>query len=423
MPDGKLVYAMPTPPASCLATVRIRRIAVALAAAAWSGALAAQTPESLPGCLAELRAQAPKHRVSTADFDRLTAGVRILERVITSRATQAEVVDFWWDYVPRMVDERRVREGREVLARWHDVLSEIERGYGVDRAIVAAIWGVETSYGAIQGTLPMLDVWVTRACTEERPIWRANVYASLRLLRDGTVAPETFLGSWGGAFGLTQFIPTSYEALGADGDGDGRVDLVGSVPDALASTANHLARRTRWTPGLAPAIEVRVPPSLAGASRGTDETWRRDDVRRFARWARAGVTAVDGSPLPDDAEARGSLFFPAGAEGPAFLLTRNFDALLAYNPSTKYALSVALLARRLAGAERTLERPWPTDDPGLGRDGIAELQALLLARGHDIGVADGILGARTREAIRVEQRRLGLPEDGRAGERVLRALQ
>lgn len=413
-----------TPPhASRLTAVRIRRIAVAFAAATLSGALAAQPSDPLPGCLAELRAQAPKHRVSTADFDRLTAGVRILERVITSRATQAEVVDSWWDYVPRMVDERRVREGREVLARWHDVLSEIERRYGVDRAIVTAIWGVETSYGAIQGTLPMVDVWVTRACTEKRPAWRANVYASLRLLRDGTVAPETFLGSWGGAFGLTQFIPTSYEELGADGDGDGRVDLVGSVPDALASTANHLVRRTGWTPGLAPAIEVRVPPSLAVVARGTDESWPRDDVRPFARWASAGVTAPDGSPLSGDPEARGSRFFPAGAAGPAFLLTHNFDALLAYNRSTKYALSVALLARRLAGAARTLERSWPTDDPGLGRDGIAELQARLLARGHDLGAADGILGARTREAIRAEQRRLGLPEDGRAGERVLRALQ
>jgi hypothetical protein len=168
---------------------------------------------------------------------------------------------------------------------------------------------------------------------------------------------------------------------------------------------------------------VRVPAALAVAARGTDESWRRDDVRPFARWARAGITTPDGSPLLDDAEARGSLFFPAGADGPAFLLTRNFDALLAYNQSTKYALSVALLARRLAGAERTLDRPWPTDDPGLGRDGIAELQTHLLARGHDIGPADGILGARTREAIRAEQRRLGLPEDGRAGERVLRALQ
>jgi lytic murein transglycosylase len=401
--------------------VRSRFAAVCLAGATLVSGGASADP--LARCLADLRAQAPRNRVSVADFDRLTADVKILERVIASRATQAEVVDPWWDYVPRMVDERRVREGREVLARHADAMAAVERRYGVDRTVIAAIWGVETSYGAIHGSLPMLDVWVTRACTESRPLWRANVYASLRLLRDGTVAQQDFLGSWGGAFGLTQFIPTSYEELGADGDGDGRVDLIASVPDALASTANHLTRRTRWSSGLAPAIEVRVPAALTGNVRGTEETWRRDDVRTLANWKAAGVTAGDGAPLAGPGDARASLFFPAGANGPAFLLTGNFDALLAYNQSTKYALSVALLAQRLAGAERTLARPWPTDDPGLGRDEIKTLQELLLARGHDIGAADGIPGARTREAIRAEQRRLGLPEDGRAGERVLRALR
>jgi hypothetical protein len=237
------------------------------------------------------------------------------------------------------------------------------------------------------------------------------------------VKPEDLVGSWGGAFGLTQFIPTSYEELAVDGDGDGRADLVRSVPDALASTANHLTRRTRWVSGLAPAIEVRVPADLTRGVRPTDETWRRDDVRSLAQWSRAGVTSANGQPLAGNGDARASIFFPAGAEGPAFLVTQNFDALLAYNVATKYALSVALLANRIAGADRTLARPWPTDDPGLDRDGIRQLQELLLARGHDIGVADGIPGPRTREAVRAEQRRLGLPEDGRTGERTLKALQ
>jgi lytic murein transglycosylase len=378
--------------------------------------------DPLDRCLADLRAQAPAQRVSVADVDRLTAGVQILERVVTSRASQAEVVDFWWDYVPRLVDVRRVREGREVAARFGEAMSAVEARYGVDRSIVTAIWGVETNYGATRGALPLLDVWVTRACTEQRPLWRANVFASLRLLRDGTVSPEDLVGSWGGAFGLTQFIPTSYEELGVDGDGDGRVDLVGSVPDALASTANHLARRTRWSPGEPPAIEVRVPSDLLARAPPLDETWQRDDVRPLSHWARAGVAAAGSEPLDSSGDARASLFFPAGAQGPAFLVTGNFHALLAYNQSTKYALSVALLARRIAGAERTTERAWPTDDPGLGRDGIRRLQELLLARGHDIGAADGIPGPRTREAVRAEQRRLGLPEVGRTGERVLRAL-
>lgn len=379
--------------------------------------------DPLPQCLAELRAQSPKNRVSTADFDRLTAGARILERVIASRASQAEVVDLWWDYVPRVVDDQRVGEGRDLVVRWDAVLTGIEGRFGVDRTVVTAIWGIETNYGATRGSLPLLDVWITRACTEQRPLWRANVFASLRLLRDGVVSQEAFVGSWGGAFGLTQFIPTSYEELGVDGDGDGRPDLVHSVPDALASTANHLVRRTRWVTGLPAAFEVRVPPGLVRGVPSVDETWRRDDVRAIAQWARAGVTAAGEQPLPHDLAARASLFFPAGAEGPAFLVTDNFDALLAYNRSTKYALSVALLARRIAGAPRAPERPWPTDDPGLGREGIREIQALLTARGHDIGDADGIPGPRTREAVRAEQRRLGLPEDGRTGERIRQALR
>lgn len=379
--------------------------------------------DPLARCLADLRAQAPQHRVSTADFDRLTAGVQILERVVTSRATQAEVVDYWWDYVPRMVDDRRVHEGRALAERWSEAMAAIERRYGVDRAVFTAIWGIESNYGASTGSLPLLDVWVTRACTEQRSLWRANVYASLRLLRDGAVSRDAFVGSWGGAFGLTQFIPTSYEELGADGDGDARVDLIGSVPDALASTANHLARRTRWVAGLPAAVEVRLPPALRGNAGPTEETWRRDDVRTFAEWERAGVAAAGEVPLARHPAAHASIFQPAGAPGPAFLVTENFRALLAYNQSTKYALSVALAAQRIGGAERTLVQPWPTDDPGLGRDGIRELQALLVARGHDIGAPDGIPGPRTRDAVRAEQRRLGLPEDGRTAERILAALR
>jgi lytic murein transglycosylase len=379
--------------------------------------------DPLPQCLAELRAQSPKNRVSTEDFDRLTAGARILERVITSRASQAEVVDLWWDYVPRLVDDQRVREGRDLVAHWNEMMTGIEGRFGVDRTIFTAIWGIETNYGATRGSLPLLDVWITRACTEQRPLWRANVFASLRLLRDGVVSPDTFVGSWGGAFGLTQFIPTSYEELGVDGDGDGRPDLVHSVPDALASTANHLVRRTRWVTGLPAALEVSVPPGLTRGVRPVAETWRRDDVRAISQWARAGVTAAGELPLPGIPDARASLFFPSGADGPAFLVTDNFDALLGYNSSTKYALSVALLARRIAGAPHTLERRWPTDDPGLGREGIREIQDLLIARGYDIGLADGIPGLRTREAVRAEQQRLGLPEDGRTGERMRQALR
>jgi lytic murein transglycosylase len=376
--------------------------------------------DPLPACLAALRAQAPRNDVSLADFDRFTTDAQLLERVVSSRAQQAEVVDAWWDYVPRAVDRQRVEQGRALLGEWQVALEGIEASFGVERSVFTAIWGLESDYGASRGSLPLLDVWVTRACTERRPLWRANVYASIRLLRDEIVSADDLVGSWGGAFGLTQFIPTSYEDLGADGDGDGRVDLVHSVPDALASTANHLARRTRWTAGLPAAMEVEVPKALLAGVPLLDEAWKNKDRRSLAAWRSAGLRALAGHPLTGEAKA--SLFFPTGRRGPAFLVSRNFDALIAYNRSTKYALSVALLAQRLGGAEQTLAGEWPTDDPGLGRDGIRALQERLLARGHDIGNADGIPGLRTRDAIRAEQQRLGWAEDGRSSERVLAAL-
>lgn len=379
-----------------------------------------QATDSLPACLAELRAQAPQHKVSAADFDRFTADVQLLERVVSSRANQAEVVDAWWDYVPRAVDRQRVEQGRALLREWQALMDGIEQRFGVERSVFTAIWGLESDYGASRGSLPLLDVWVTRACTERRPLWRANVYAAIRLLRDEVVAAEDLIGSWGGAFGLTQFIPTSYEELGVDGDEDGKVDLVHSVPDALASTANHLARRTRWSAGVPAAIEVEVPERLLAGVPALDETWRQKDRRSLAVWRSAGLKPLAGHELVGEAKA--SLFFPSGRRGPAFLVSDNFEALIAYNRSTKYALSVALLAQRLDGAEQTLAGAWPTDDPGLGRDGIRALQEALLARGHEIGTADGIPGLRTREAIRAEQQRLGWDEDGRASERILAAL-
>jgi len=380
----------------------------------------ARAADPLPACLAELRAQAPKHKVSVKDFDRFTAEAQLLERVVSSRANQAEVVDAWWDYVPRAVDRERVVQGRELLDEWQDLMTGIEERFGVERSVFTAIWGLESDYGASRGSLPLLDVWITRACTERRPLWQANVYASIRLLRDAVVSAEDLVGSWGGAFGLTQFIPTSYEELGVDGDGDEKVDLVHSVPDALASTANHLSRRTRWTTGLAAAMEVEVPERLLAGVPELDETWRQKDRRSLAAWRAAGLKPLAGNELAGEAKA--TLFFPTGSRGPAFLVSSNFDALIAYNRSTKYALSVALLARRLDGTEQTLAGAWPTDDPGLGRDGIRALQEALLARGHDIGTADGIPGLRTREAIRAEQQRLEWTEDGRASERILAAL-
>jgi lytic murein transglycosylase len=382
-------------------------------------------------CLATLRASAPANGVTVADFDRYTQGSKLLATTVAAAKAQPEGKETWWDYIAKTVDDQRVNDGKAVLEKSRDALDAIDDKYQVDSEPLVAIFGIETNFGTQLGKVDVLNAWLTRACTEQKPLWVKNVYASVRLLRDGTVTRDSFIGSWSGAFGMTQFIPTSFYELAADGDGDGRIDLYGSLPDALASTANHLLkRRATWTRGLPAVIEVRVPPAVAAAmpTAPDAEYMNRDDKRPLAQWADAGVTRADGTPLSSAPMAQpwasvpAYLFAPTGSQGPVFLATRNFDAILHYNQSHKYALAVSLLTNRLKG-DPGLLTAWPTDDPGLSRAQIKALQGLLAARGYDVGVPDGIPGTRTRQAVAAEQQRLGLPQDGRVGYKIFSALQ
>jgi hypothetical protein len=228
------------------------------------------------------------------------------------------------------------------------------------------------------------------------------------------VAPERLNGSWAGAFGHTQFMPSTFIRLAVDFDGDGRRDLVDSVPDALASTANFL-RRGGWRSDEAWGFEVAVPAGFDTSLAG------RRNKRPLADWAARGVKRIDGQPLPVEGPPSGLLLI-AGGNGPAFLVSRNFDALYGYNAAESYALAIAHLADRLRGGAPFVTA-WPTDDPGLSRAERRALQQLLIARGHDIGEPDGLIGARTREALKAVQGELGLTADGRAGQKTLRALQ
>jgi len=430
----------------------------------------AQAPAPHPDtaqCLARLRPQAPANGVALADFDRYTRGATLLETTVAQARRQPEREEPWWDYIAKTVDDERVEQGRARLAESREDLRRIADAYEVDPEVLVAIFGIETNYGAQLGRTRVLDAWLTRACTEGRTLWTRNVYAALRLLGDGTVREDAFTGSWSGAFGMTQFIPTSFYELAADGDGDGRIDLYGSLADAYASTANHLRKRqARWTRGLPAVLEVRLPAAVAaGVPRSAGREYLGGERLTLAQWAGRGVRRVDGgellaatdaqggrpagdspagggtagdvsagdmpagdSPAGDrpaalPAQASARLFAPTGANGPIFLATGNFDAILHYNGSHMYGLAVGLLAERLRGGP-PLATAWPTDDPGLSRAQVRELQSLLIARGHDLGgPPDGIAGARTREAVLQEQRRLGLAPDGRAGLRVLQALR
>ena len=366
-------------------------------------------------CLAGLRADAQVKGVSGATYDTHTAALAPDMAVIDFLDAQPEFVTPIWDYLAALVDDERVADGRAMLAEWASVLARVEAEYGVDAATVVAVWGVESNYGRNFGSRPLLTSLSTLSCFGRRQsFFRGEFFTTLKIIQDGHVAPERLTGSWAGAFGHTQFMPSTFMRLAVDFDGDGRRDLVDSVPDALASTANFL-KRAGWRGDLPWGFEVSLPQGMDVSGAG------RRNKQPISAWAARGVRRIDGAPMPAAATPAG-LLLPAGKDGPAFLVTRNFDAVYSYNAAESYGLAIAHLSDRLRGGA-PFATPWPTDDPGLSRAERRELQQLLIARGHDIGEADGMIGARTREALKLEQAALGLAADGRAGQRVLQALR
>lgn len=369
-------------------------------------------------CMARLRGAAAGKGVDGAAFDRLTAGLAPDMGVLPLLDQQPEFTTPIWDYLAALVDPQRVDDGLAMLAAHRDTLARAQAQYGVDPATVVAVWGVESDYGRSFGKRPLLASLSTLSCFGRRqPFFQGEFIATLQLLASGDLADPGITGSWAGAFGHTQFMPSTYQRIAVDFDGDGRRDLVGSIPDALGSTANYL-KRAGWRSGEPWGFEVRLPQGFQAAQAG------RTNRKPLSEWMAQGIRDVDGSPVGGmPADARAAVILPAGAEGPAFLVFRNFDAIHSYNAAESYALAIAHLADRLRGGD-AFATLWPTDDPGIGRAERRELQTLLLARGHAIGEADGMVGTLTRRAIAAEQARLGMtPVDGRTGRRILEALR
>ncbi|HTP73537.1 MAG TPA: lytic murein transglycosylase [Burkholderiaceae bacterium] len=308
----------------------------------------------LPACLARLRTGARAHGVSLGDYDRLARGIQWQAKTIDNYRSQPEVVLSWTQYMDRVLTSGRVARGQKIFAQWRAQAEKVARRYGSDADVITAIWGVESDFGSSMGSFPVLDAWATLACYKPSDLRVKNFYGSMRMLAENRVPGDRFTGSWSGAFGLTQFIPTSFEAYAADGDDDGKIDLYNSVPDAMASTARHLAERTYWTRGLPAAIEVTMPADLTRQlTRGaSDELWVKS-ARPLSAWARLDVARVDGSGLESLGLAPTTplqVLFTEGANGRVFLLSSNFDALIGYNKSTKYAIAVSLLAQRVREA-------------------------------------------------------------------------
>ena len=394
-----------------------KRIALSLATAL-SFALVAALPGPAQAdnraCLNGLRGQAAQNGVPVAAFDRILANVQPDMEVLAFLDRQPEFRTPIWDYIAGLVDEERVEDGVRAMRQHGNALAAAERRFDVPRNVIAAIWGVESNYGQNMGKRPLLESLTALACNGRRQsFFRGELFSTLKIIHNGDIPASELKGSWAGAFGQTQFIPSTYQRLAVDMDGDGRRDIVNSVADAVGSTGNYL-NRAGWRPGLRWGYEVRLPSGFAASAAG------RTNKRDISEWRRMGIRQIDGSELPGSGPR--AVLIPAGINGPAFLVSRNFDAIYSYNQAESYALAISVLSDRLEGLPG-IQAPWPTDDPPLSRAERRELQTQLLRRGYPIGDVDGILGSKSRDAIRDVQRQLGMEASGRAGGKLLRALR
>ena len=338
--------------------------------------------------------------------------------VIQSLNYQPEFQKDVWDYLSSLVDKERVEDGIRAKRQWGSTLRQIEARYGVKAEHVLGVWGVESNFGQTLGKKPLFESLATLSCFDRRQSYFQGEYANaLKIVQNGDIAPSDMTGSWAGAFGQTQFMPSTFLELAVDFDGDGRRDLVNSVPDALASTANFLDNRGYRT-GEPWGYEVKLPDGFWAAS-------NRKDKKSISHWRNQGLTLANGSSLPYDLSSAG-LLLPAGIEGPAFLVGKNFDTFYSYNASENYALAIAHLSdliTREDSSKTDFITAWPTDDPGISRQQAKDIQQALLNAGYDIGGVDGIIGDNTRTAIQQYQSSRGIfPADGRAGQKFYRAI-
>lgn len=341
-------------------------------------------------------------------------GVQFLPRVVELDRAQPEFVRAVWDYLDSALSPTRVSRGQEKLQQVRAAVTDAAARYGVSAATLVAIWGIESNYGEHVGSMPTIDALATLGFDGRREAWaKGQLMAALRILQNGDIERTQMVGSWAGAMGQTQFLPSNFLAYAVDADADGRRDIWGSVADVMASTANFLSR-VGWRSGEPWGAEVQLPP---GFDLGLVDPQLR---KSSAQWAGLGVKPVDGSALPALTEA--SMLLPAGARGPAFMIGPNFRTILRYNNSTSYALAVSLLAQRIAGGPG-VQAPWPRELGALSRTQLIALQTALNARGFDNGTPDGIVGPATRDALRRYQRSVGMPADGYPTAEALQRLQ
>lgn len=376
--------------------------------------------KSFPDWVRSYRGFALANGISPATFDTAFATVRYNPRVTASNENQPEFGRAFWDYVDRAVSATRIENGRDKLDQNRSLLSTVERQYGVPASIVTAIWGMESGYGGNLGSTNIVEALATLAYSgNRRKFGSEQLLAALKILEEKDIPPTRMVGSWAGAMGHTQFIPTTYIDYAVDGDGDGLRNLWDSMPDVFGSTANYLVRHG-WKRDKPCFVEVRTPDGFNYAQADLD------NAEPASTWAARGVTRVNGQPLLGPgvgADDQAAILIPTGHEGPAFAIFDNFRAVLRYNQAQTYALSVCLLADRIAG-RGGIVADWPRNDPPvLATAERMEVQRLLAKFDASIGEPDGVFGRKTRAAVRGFQAANGLVPDGYATQSLLRALR
>jgi len=366
-------------------------------------------------CLAELWPLAERRGVTRAVFEDNVAGLTPDLRIMDLLDAQPEFTKSFWDYLDLLVSEDRIQNGRAVLAKHRATFDAVEKAYGVDRHFIAAIWGVESNYGTAIGDRSVIRSTATLACIGRRQdYFREEFLSALEILSRGDVHPDHLKGSWAGAFGPTQFMPTSFKRYAVDFDGDGRRDVVDSPGDLIASTANNL-KKDGWVSGQTWGYEVAVPQGfdflLADRARAMP----------IRDWERLGIHRAGGKIFPRTSDSA-FLLIPAGAQGPSFLMLQNFRVIMKYNPAEAYAMAIGHLADRLRGGEPFVQA-WPRHERVLTRTERYELQELLAQRGFDVGEPDGRLGGKTRNALRAFQSSVGQVPDGFASGAMLERLR
>jgi membrane-bound lytic murein transglycosylase B len=362
--------------------------------------------------LAELRQEALSLGIRPETLTVLDS-VETLDRVLELDNSQPEFVQTFTRYIGIRVTPNQIDKGRSLLAQHRVLLDQVQQQYGVQPHYLAAFWAIESNFGSSTGGFAVIDALATLAYDPRRAdFFRRELLTALQILDDGHISPDRMSGSWAGAMGQLQFLPSVFYSYGVDGDNDGRIDIWNSLPDVFHSAANFLSN-SGWQGDERWGREIILPATFDFALSGTSTRKSLQD------WRDMGIKKVDGAPIPV-ADMQASVILPAGAKGPAFLGYANYRSTLAYNPSTFYALTVGTLADQFSGGAAILYMP--ENETAMSIADVAQLQTLLNSKGFDSGEPDGRVGRMTRAAVRSYQQSVGLPMDGYSSMELLESL-